>query len=138
MRRYKLLFFILFLLVLPLGGGAIDLTPKSSKFWSIEGTDSTDRWIVIRNLSTAEGAGVFHIEILGRRYGAEPWDLRRVRSHMAISKEALERSVIAPLSKGAVYPEQFNEALQKWKKLNDGRGGDLCQTSIGECLKLEK
>jgi hypothetical protein len=53
---------------------------------------------------------------------------------MAITREALRRSVVAPLQSGAVYPESFDDAFAAWRAQNHGAGGGVCTTSVEECI----
>lgn len=102
--------------------------------WSIPGKAGAKRWIVIHNLSEASANGIYHIEVLQRAEGAPVWQVERLARHMAITESALKRSVIEPLSGGAVYPEPFDDALRRWRTENNGRGGRVCNATVSACL----
>ncbi|MCK7510905.1 MAG: DUF5086 domain-containing protein [Desulfobacterales bacterium] len=93
------------------------------------------RWIVIHNLDEARGSEIFHIEVIGREKGEAILGRQRIRPHMAVTLEALKRSVIKPLQTGAVYPEPFDDAHAAWEKDFDAGKKDVCDTSILECVK---
>lgn len=105
--------------------------------WAIEGKGTLERWVVIHNLSEAKDTGIFHLEVIGHEKERPVWDIRRVCNHMAITKEALKRSVTKPLNKGAVYPEAFDDAYARWKKDADEGRLVVCESSILECLPVE-
>jgi len=103
--------------------------------WAIEGKGTLARWVVIHNLPEAKDTGVFHIEVVGRVKGKPSWDIKRICSHMAITKDALKRSVTKPLNKGAVYPEAFDDAYAGWKKDAEAGKKTICDRSVPECLE---
>lgn len=102
--------------------------------WEIAPDGAMIRWVVIHNLAEARDSGVFHIEVVGRERSKPSWDVRRIRAHMAVTKEALKKSVVRPLERGAVYPEPFDDAYAQWKKQADGGRREVCETSVPECL----
>jgi len=123
---------LFFMLTSAVFADGIDL--KASEIWSITPTEKTERRIVIHNPEEARKSGIFHIEVLGRDRGDAVWQVRRLAPHMAITKAALERSVVAPLERGAVYPEAYDDAYAGWRRENGGRGGAVCRSSVSECL----
>ena len=102
--------------------------------WAIQGKGTLDRWIVIHNLAEAKDTGIFHIEVIGHVKGRPSWDIKRICNHMAISLDALKRSVMKPLNKGAVYPEAFDDAYANWKKDAEAGQKAVCDRSVLECL----
>ena len=102
--------------------------------WSIQGKGTLERWIVIHNLTEAKDTGIFHIEVIGHVKGRPSWDIRRICTHMAITKDALKRSVRKPLNRGSVYPEAFDDAYAKWKKDAEAGHKVLCDRSVLQCL----
>lgn len=129
---HRLLFLILSLWVS--SAFSADLGAHSAGIWTIESTQDMSRWLVIHNLDEAKATGVYHIEVIGRRNGDAAWQILHLARHMAITEEALNGSVIEPLQRGAVYPESFNDAFGAWGKENDGKGGEICVTSVMECM----
>jgi len=111
-----------------------DLGANGAGIWAIESTQGMSRWLVIHNLDEAKVTGIYHIEVIGRKDGDAEWQILHLVRHMAITSEALNRSVIEPLKKGAVYPESFNYAFDVWRKENDGKGGEICDASVVECM----
>ena len=114
--------------------GNADIESHETGIWSITGTQKEQRWIIIHNLTEGKTTGVYHIEVIQRAVDAPAWQIVRLMKHMAITREALKRSIIVPLDEGAVYPEQFDDALAGWKAKNGGKGGSVCNTSVMECV----
>lgn len=112
----------------------VNIPGHETGIWSIEGTDQEQRWIVIHNLAEGKKSGIYHIEVIQRKTGVPAWQIERLLNHMAITEAALKRSIIKPLTRGAVYPEPFDDALAKWTAQNGGKGGDVCHTSVKDCL----
>lgn len=102
--------------------------------WSIASTPKENRWLIIHNLSEAKTSGTYHIEVIARAKGDPVWKIKHIANHIAITESALTRSIITPLKKGAVYPESFESGYSKWKSLNNGAGGEICQTNVVQCL----
>lgn len=103
--------------------------------WEIAPYKNQNRWIIIHNLDKARDEGIFHIEIIAREKGKKVWEILRIRKHMAITIDALERSVKRPIGTGDVYPESFLDAYSQWKK-NAAQGiKTICTTSVDECLR---
>lgn len=124
-------------LLLPFDTAAVDdavLFGHTKGIWAIEGKGTLERWVVIHNLAEAKDTGVFHLEIIGHEKGKPSWDIRRICTHMAITKDALKKSVTEPLEKGAVYPEAFDDAYAEWKKEAEAGRKVICETSVLECL----
>ena len=90
------------------------------------------RWLVIHDVADTPATGVYHIEVLGKAAAMPPWQVIHLAAHMAITKEALLRSVGKPLERGAVYPETFDNALTQWRA--SGSAGVVCTTSVTKCL----
>lgn len=103
--------------------------------WSLASTPKENRWLIIHNLTEANISGTYHIEVIARAKGDPVWKIKHIANHLAITESALTRSILTPLKKGAVYPESFESGYSKWKALNDGKGGEICQTSVAQCLK---
>jgi len=117
------------------GDAGPDILGHKLGIWQIQGTANQNRWLIIHNLEEAKATGVFHIEIIGRNNGQPAWSIVHLRDHMAISLEALKRSVIRPLKRGAVYPESFDTAYTQWKQAADGGRLDICATTVVDCLE---
>ncbi|MDO9212323.1 MAG: DUF5086 family protein [Methylococcales bacterium] len=113
----------------------INLEANTTGIWSITPTAQQNRWLIIHNLTEAQTTGIYHIEVIGRDKKAPAWKIKHLAAHIAINKPALLKSIIKPLKKGNVYPESFDDALSKWKKENDGKGGAVCTASVIECIK---
>jgi len=111
-----------------------DLFAHKAGIWALPETETHNRWVVIHNLEAAKTSGVFHIEVIARKKGAPKWSITRLCPHMAITGEALARSVTQPRSSGAVYPEGFDDAYGAWKK---GGQKPICSQSVIECLPAE-
>jgi hypothetical protein len=131
MRR---LYWLVLLFAPTVWGG--DLRSHPTGIWSIAGTAQQNRWVIIHNLSQAKQTGIYHIEVIGRGKKDPVWQIQHIANHIALTEAALSQSVIAPLKKGAVYPESFDSAYQKWQTENNGAGGAVCQTEVLRCLPL--
>ena len=112
----------------------IDIQGHESGIWSITGTGLVQRWIVIHNLKDGSTSGIYHVEVIQRATGAPAWQIERLANHMAVTEAAVKRSIIKPLDRGAVYPEPFDDAMAEWQAQNNGKGGDVCNTTILACL----
>lgn len=134
-RSIFLLIAALFIASLARAGDAGRLQRHEKGIWSIAGTASANRWIVIHNLREAAETGMYHIEVLGRGKGDPKWKVERIRPHLAITPQALDRSVLEPLSSGAVYPESFDDAFHRWQKERALGGAFVCKTSVLPCLE---
>ncbi|KAF0814972.1 hypothetical protein IGB42_00048 [Andreprevotia sp. IGB-42] len=89
----------------------------------------------LHDLARSGHTGIYHLEVLGLRRGDPAWKVRHLVDHMAITEEALLRSIIKPLKRGGVYPESFHWAYQAWQALNHGAGGDICQSNVLQCMR---
>lgn len=105
-----------------------------SGIWSIKGSFKQDKWIVIHNIDSSNTNTIYHIEVLSRKKTAQLWQIEHLVPHMAITKAALSKSIKKRLQKGAVYPESYNFAYQKWLNENSNSGGFICTTSIEQCI----
>jgi Domain of unknown function (DUF5086) len=119
----------------------IPTTPKATLethetgLWLIAATPQQNRWVIIHNKDEAKTTGIYHIEVIGRDKKAPVWAIKHLANHIAITKTALQSSIVKPLKLGGVYPESFNTAYDAWKKENNGKGGFICTTSVVTCLK---
>lgn len=125
---------VLLLLLLPVTVTAGDITSHKTGIWSITPTATMKRWIIIHNLQEAKISDVFHIEVIGRGNGDAVWQVQHLVSHMAITGDALRKSIIKPLNRGGVYPETYENAYSEWLKENNGSGGSICKTSVMKCM----
>jgi hypothetical protein len=137
MKSTIIVILLLFIVCFACEAYAVDETAFFSHkpgIWAIEGKGKLARWIVIHNLAEAKGTGIFHIEVIGHVKGRPSWDIKHICNHMAITEDALKRSVRKPLDKGAVYPEAFDDAYAKWKKDAEAGQKVVCDRSVLECL----
>jgi hypothetical protein len=87
--------------------------------------------VVIHNLDEASSSGIYHIEVIAREKGKPKWQIKRQAPHLAITEDALRRSIINPLKSGSVYPEPYEDAFKEWQKSSNAF---ICDTSVIECL----
>ena len=106
--------------------------------WSLAKSGTERRWLVIHNLEEAHSTGIYHVEVLARAPGSKPWEFRRLAAHMALTETALRNSIVAPLKKGAVYPEVFDDAYAKWRAQSQQGHAEVCRTAVIECLNPTK
>lgn len=104
------------------------------EIWKLSSQAGTHRWLIIHSKEQKDALPLYHVEVLERKSGEKPWHFKRLAAHMAITEEALKRSVIKPLDKGAVYPESYEAAYAEWKKINAQGVAAVCRTSVNECL----
>jgi hypothetical protein len=103
--------------------------------WALPPSAAGALWLVIHNLGTAAAEGMYHVEVLERARGAEPWRVKHLAKHMAVTEAALRTSVITPLKKGAVYPESFDAAYAEGKTLSAQGKAPVCRSSVIACVK---
>lgn len=139
MPKTKIAIAVLLLFLFPempraAGDAAPDIFGHPSGIWQVQATAGQKRWLIIHNLKEARISGIFHIEIIGRDKGRPGWSVVHVCNHMALTLEALKRSVIRPLKSGAVYPESFDSAYARWKNEADQGRPEICTTTVMDCL----
>ena len=120
--------------VSPARPAAVDLQQHKVGIWSIKGTKTQQRWLIIHNLDEAKSTGTYHIEVIGRGNKDPAWKVEHIAGHMAIREAALAASVLKPLTKGDVYPETFENAYHAWQQSNAGKGGEICEQTVIDCL----
>ena len=116
------------------GVSSADLLQHRPGLWALEPVGTTRRWVEIHNLAGADEHTVLHIEVLARKAGAPVWQLDHLVPHMAITVDALRRSVRKPLLHGSVYPETFEYAFAQWSRDHDAGHALICATSVDQCL----
>jgi hypothetical protein len=124
--------FCIFFISITINASEVNLQKNKNGIWSIKPTNTHSRWVIIHNLSQAESSGIYHIEVIARKFKYPKWQIEHVQKHMAITESALKNSVIAPLKTGDVYPESYNDGYQAW--LKQGENAAICATTIIECL----
>lgn len=107
----------------------------SVDIWAMRPTAKETRWLVIHNRDSAIAEGLFHVEVLALAKGAEPWRVRHLARHLALTEEALRASIVKPLRRGAVYPESFDDAYAQWREQSNAGSAPICRSSVFECLK---
>ena len=103
--------------------------------WSLPSSPGVHRWLVIHDRQGEGATRVYHVEVLERKAGEKPWQVTHRAPHMAVTEDALRRSVVKPLEKGAVYPETFDSAYAEWKRTNARNPAPVCGTSVPDCMK---
>lgn len=116
---------------------AADIAVHTSGIWSIDPAGSLQRWIVIHNPTESGENAVFHIEVLGKEAKAPAWKTARLAPHMAITIHAILQSVRKPAQRGLVYPEQYEDGLNRWKQEQSEGRAKVCTTSVERCLRNE-
>lgn len=99
--------------------------------WELPYDKETKRWAVINNLDSAKEEGIFHIEVLARKKGDEPWQVQRLKYHMAITHEAFIKDLVQP-TKGKVHPDSYVGEYRAWLKSTEKA---ICNKSVLQCLK---
>ena len=119
------------------GVSSADLLRHRPGLWALEPVGATRRWVEIHNLVGADEHTVLHIEVLAQETGAPAWRLEHLAPHMAITVDALRRSVRKPLLRGAVYPESFDYGFAQWTRDQQAGHAHICTTSVDQCLTRE-
>ncbi len=107
----------------------------STNFWEIGGKAGNVTWVEIHNSKEAKNTGVAHVSVITRKQGSPVWEIEWVCPHIAITTEALKRSVIRPFKTREVYPERFLEAYKRWKEDEKKGAAVICSTSLQDFLK---
>ncbi len=76
----------------------------STARWEISGPTSQTTWIEIFNGKEVKTSGVAHISVHARKKGQPVWEACWICPHIAITTEALKRSVIHPYKGRGMYP----------------------------------
>jgi hypothetical protein len=107
----------------------------SANCWEIAGPPGKITWVEIHKGLGEESTGVVHVEVLSRKKDSPVWEIKHVCSHVAITTDALQRSVIRPLKILTVYPETFEGGYRSWKEASEKAPPVICTTSIQDFLK---
>jgi hypothetical protein len=111
-------------------GDGLWTTPITKGSWSLDTSDGIERWLVVHAVPSDHDPA-FHIEVLQAAIGDPAWKFRRLVPHMAVSEEALRRSIHGRSSRKEPYPEAYDYAYESWRK--DGRN-TICTTTVTQCL----
>ena len=112
----------------------------SRGFWVISETPETVTWVEIFNTpESAAQTGLAHVAVLSKRKSDPVWEFKWVCDHIAITTDALKRSVIRPYKiKGGAYPaEHFDPAYASWSAEEKEGKAPICSTSIADFLKMQ-
>ncbi len=52
--------------------------PIEQPLWSLPAAPGLSRWLIVHNLSSATADGLYHVEVLERRQGQQPWQFQRL------------------------------------------------------------
>jgi hypothetical protein len=127
--------FIIALACMPFGLWAAEqIDVYSSDFWEIPGATNKTTWIEIHNSKEAQKSGVAHISVHARKKGDPIWKVEGICPHIAITTEALKRSVSHPYKTRGAYPEHFYEAYDRWKEAEKAGQATICSTTLQDCL----
>src|SRR5438552_3853049 len=103
---------------------------RSVKNWEVRGRSDKITWVELHDVDPADPS-VIHVEVLSRRKADDPSEIHHVRGHLAITLDALQRSVVRPLrDKRGVYPESFEFAYKRWQEEAAAGKRDVCTTTL--------
>ena len=118
---------------------------RSVKNWEVRGAPGKITWVELHLQPTRlplqgdPGSGdpsVIHVELLTRKRTDKSWEVEHLQPHVAITLDALRRSVVRPLRpKNGVYPESFNFGYKHWKEEADAGKRIVCSTTLYECVQ---
>jgi hypothetical protein len=133
----KRLFTFLALIVLAVSTARAGSLPDiySTNFWKIEGKVGNQTWVEIFNCDEAKTNGIAHVSVITRKEGSPVWKIEWVAPHVAITTDALKRSVLSPFKTRGAYPEHFYEAYDRWKEEKKKGKAIICTTSLQDYLK---
>src|SRR2546423_657051 len=99
-------------------------------YWKVEGKAGYVTWVEIHNIQEARTNGVAHVSIVARKTNSPVWQIEWVCPHIAITTDALKRSVIEPFKTREAYPERFYEAYNRWQAGEKLGKAVVCTNSI--------
>src|SRR5947199_10463736 len=101
---------------------------RSVKNWEVRGAPSKLTWVELHDSDPADPS-LIHVEVLSRKKTGKPWEIEHLCPHVAITLDALQRSVVRPLrEKRGVYPESFDFGYKHWKEEAVAGKRDICAT----------
>lgn len=107
---------------------------QSVKNWEVRGTPDRITWVELHDVDSADPS-VIHVEVLSRKKRDPNAGPRHVRAHLAITLDALQRSIIRPLhDQRGVYPESFYFAHKHWQEEAAVGKREVCTTTLYECV----
>jgi uncharacterized protein DUF5086 len=101
----------------------------------IRGTADQSRWVEVHKMEPWNGTQLFHVEVSGHKIGDPSWKVIHLVRHMAITEQALRRSVWRRSKELSVYPETFDGAYAAWKLRYANGQGAICAVSVEDCMK---
>ncbi|MGB8356498.1 MAG: DUF5086 family protein [Chthoniobacteraceae bacterium] len=105
--------------------------------WVVDETAKTVTWVEIHQTDDTQTTGIFHVSVYLR--GKNPRsDALWVCHHLAITREALERSLIRPLKRLGLYPESFEAGYHDWQQDQKKGTAFVCTTTIADFVKAQR
>jgi hypothetical protein len=102
--------------------------------WRLVSPAGTARWLEIHDLESGNKTGLFHVQVLERSAGSQPWQFRSLADHLALTESALRTSIVSKSSETSVYPETFNYAFKDWAAKLASGDAPICKSTVSECL----
>ena len=122
---------LLILMLVACVGHAEQPALRSVKNWQVRGKPGKITWVELHDIDP-DNPSIIHVEILSRKKTDKTWHIDHLQPHVAITLDALQRSVVRPLrDKRGVYPESFDFGYKAWK---ESAKRDVCRTSLYECV----
>jgi hypothetical protein len=103
--------------------------------WKIRRTAEQTRWVEVHIIEPWNGTQLLHVEVLGHRTGDPSWQIIHLVPHMAVTLEALRRSVLRRSKERPIYPETFDGAYGVWKQVNSKGEAPICDLSVEDCMQ---
>jgi len=137
--KYLLTFIAVFSIFIAPAGSETKPDIYSIACWLLPGSPGKITWVEIMNREEAKATGIAHVWVLARKKGAPKWEIEHVCYHIAITTEALRRSVTQPYkTAGAYYPDVYYERLESWRREQKEGKAIVCTTSISDYLRERK
>ena len=107
---------------------------QSKKNWEVRGASDRITWVELHKIDPTDPS-VIHVELLSRKKTDKPWEIEHLKAHIAITLEALQRSVVRPLrEERGVYPETFDFGYKHWKEEAGAGKRVICSTTLYDCV----
>jgi hypothetical protein len=105
--------------------------------WVVDETAKTLTWVEIHQTDDSQSTGIFHVSVHMMKKNSREDYLGRW-NHLAITRDALERSVIRPIKHRWFYPEGFEEGYHTWQEERKKGTEFVCTTTVADFVRAER
>lgn len=107
------------------------------RMWVVDETSKTMTWVEIHQTDDTQSTGIFHVSVYLMKKNSRSDYLWRC-PHLAVSRDALERSVIRPIKRAGFYPESFEQGYNYWQQDQKKGTAFVCTTTIADFVKAQR